>query len=46
MSINKKNISVNLVYQQNTRAESDLSEKRREINPCLSGMEFTWLEDY
>ena len=46
LSINNKNISVNLVYQQNTRSESNLSEKRREINPSLSGMEFTWLEDY
>jgi hypothetical protein len=46
LSINNKNISVNLVYQQNTRSESNLSEKRREINPSLSEMEFTWLEEY
>jgi hypothetical protein len=35
-----------LVSNQNTRSESDLSDKRREINPSLSDMEFTWLEDY
>jgi hypothetical protein len=46
LSINNKNISVNLVSHQNTRSESDLSEKRREINPSLSDMEFTWLEEY
>jgi hypothetical protein len=46
LSINNKNISVNLVSHQNTRSESDLSEQRREINPSLSDMEFTWLEEY
>ena len=45
LSINNKNISVNLVAHQNTRFERDLGEKRREINPSLSDMEFTWLED-
>lgn len=39
LSINNKDISVNLVSHQNTRSESDLSEKRREINHSLSDMD-------
>jgi len=39
LSINNKDISVNLVSHQNTRSESDLSKKRREINPSLSDMD-------
>jgi hypothetical protein len=46
LSINNKNISVNLLSYQNKQSKSDLSEKNIVINSSLFDMEFTWLEDH
>ena len=46
MLIKNKNISVDVVSHQNTTSETPLPHKRININPSLSDMEFTWLDDY
>ena len=43
--IKNKKISVNLMSDKNI-SETPLTYKKTNINPSLSDMEFTWIDDY
>jgi len=43
--IKNKKISVNLISDKNI-SETPPTYKRTNINPSLSDMEFTWIDDY
>ena len=43
--IKNKKISVNLISDKNI-SETPITYNRKNINPSLSDMEFTWIDDY
>jgi len=43
--IKNKKISVNLISDKNI-SETPITYNRTNINPSLSDMEFTWIDDY